>query len=146
MDHRPLGKCQLDTRPGSPLGSGLRLRLKADVVVDGIPQSLFAAQIPFSRLDADVPEQELNLFEFSTGLVTQARACAAKVVWRNVRQSATGRSLFDNTPNHLGLKPCGAIRPALLMARKTAPSVTPASLNQTATASATQSGIGTVLM
>jgi hypothetical protein len=38
------------------------LRLKADVVVDGIPQSLFAAQIPFGRLDADVPEQELNLF------------------------------------------------------------------------------------
>jgi hypothetical protein len=37
------------------------LRLKADVVVHGIPQSLFAAQIPFGRLDADVPEQELNL-------------------------------------------------------------------------------------
>jgi hypothetical protein len=47
-----------------------------------------------------VPEQELNLFEFSPSLVTQARACAAKVVWRNVRQPATGRSLFDNTPNH----------------------------------------------
>jgi hypothetical protein len=47
-----------------------------------------------------VPEQELNLFEFSPSLVTQARACSAKIVWRNVRQSALGRSLFDNTPNH----------------------------------------------
>jgi hypothetical protein len=34
-----------------------------------------------------------------------------------------------------GLKPLGAIRPALLMAQKTAPSVTLASLNQTAAAS-----------
>ena len=86
----------------SPVGSGLRLRLKADIVVHGIPQSLFAAQISFGRLDADVTEQELNLFEFSPGLVTQARACASKVVRRNVRQPATGRSLFDNTPNDFG--------------------------------------------
>ena len=56
-----------------------RLRLKADVVVDGIPQSLFAAQVPFGCLDADVPEQELNLFEFSPGLVTQARACTPEM-------------------------------------------------------------------
>jgi len=83
------------------------LRLEADVVVDGIPQSLFAAQIPFGRLDANVPEQELNLFEFSSSLVTQARACAAKVVWRNVRQSATGRSLFDNTPNYFRAEAVG---------------------------------------
>ena len=83
------------------------MRLKADVVVDGIPQSLFAAQISFGRLDADVPEQELNLFEFSPGLVTQARACAAKIVWRNIRQSATGRSLFDNTPNHFRAEAVG---------------------------------------
>jgi hypothetical protein len=75
------------------------LRLKAYVVVDGIPQSLFAAKIPFGRLNADVPEQELNLFECSPGLVTQRGARATKVVWHNVRQSATGRSLFDNTPN-----------------------------------------------
>jgi hypothetical protein len=54
-----------------------------------------------------VPEQELNLFEFSPGLVTQARACAAKVVWRNVRESATGRSLFDNTPNHFRAEAVG---------------------------------------
>jgi hypothetical protein len=46
-----------------------------------------------------VTKQELNLFEFSPGLVTQARARAAKVVWRNIRQSATGRSLFDDAPN-----------------------------------------------
>ena len=70
------------------------------MVIDSIPQSLFAAEISFSRLDADVPQQELNLFEFSPGLVTQARACPAKIVRRNVRQSATSRSLSDYTPNY----------------------------------------------
>ena len=74
---------------GSPVASGLCFGFKADVVVNSIPESLFAAEIPFSRLDADVPEQELNLFEFSPGLVTQARACSTKIVWRNVRQAAT---------------------------------------------------------
>jgi hypothetical protein len=49
---------------------GLRLGLKTDLVVNGISQSLFATQIPFGRLDADVPNQKLNLFEFSPGLVT----------------------------------------------------------------------------
>ena len=110
--HSLLTKCRGVLRltayvPRSPVGAGLRLWLKADVVVDGISQPLFAAQIPFGRLDADVPEQELNLFEFSTGLVTQARACAAKVVWRNVRKSATGRSLFDNTPNYFRAEAVG---------------------------------------
>jgi hypothetical protein len=75
------------------------LRLKANIVVHGIPQSLFAAQIPFGCLDANVSEQELNLFEFSPGLVAQARACAAKVVRCNVGESATGRSLFDDAPD-----------------------------------------------
>jgi hypothetical protein len=46
----------------SPVTSGLSFGFKADVVIDSIPQSLFAAEIPFSRLDADVPEQELHLF------------------------------------------------------------------------------------
>jgi hypothetical protein len=44
-------------------------------------------------------QQELNLFEFSPSFVTQPRACAAKVVRRNVGEAAAGRSLFDKTPN-----------------------------------------------
>ena len=36
-------------------------------IVDGIPQSLFATQILFRCLQADVPEQELYLFEFLLG-------------------------------------------------------------------------------
>jgi hypothetical protein len=46
------------------------LRRKPDLVVNGIPQSLFAAQIPFGHLHAELPEQELDLLEFSPGVVT----------------------------------------------------------------------------
>ncbi|HZQ55187.1 MAG TPA: hypothetical protein VFB14_23510 [Bryobacteraceae bacterium] len=46
------------------------MRHKAEVVANGIPQSLFAARIPFGRLHAEVPEQELDLLEFSVGVVT----------------------------------------------------------------------------
>jgi hypothetical protein len=35
----------------------------ADVIMGGVAQRLFAAQIPLSRLDGDVPWQDLNLLE-----------------------------------------------------------------------------------
>ncbi len=43
------------------------MRLKAEVIVNRITQSLFAAQIPFRHLHADVSEQELDLLKFSIG-------------------------------------------------------------------------------
>jgi hypothetical protein len=47
------------------------LVLNAEFVVDGITQSLLAAQIPFGRLHADVPSwQELDLLEFSPCQIT----------------------------------------------------------------------------
>jgi hypothetical protein len=54
--------------------NGSRLRLKAKVVIHSVPQSLFAAQIPFGRLHTDMSEQELDLLEFSPCEVTQTRA------------------------------------------------------------------------
>jgi hypothetical protein len=49
--------------------NGSRLRLKAEVAVHGIPESLLATQIPLSRLHGDMSQQELHLPEFSSGLV-----------------------------------------------------------------------------
>ncbi|MBZ5626920.1 MAG: hypothetical protein LAQ69_50835 [Acidobacteriia bacterium] len=37
--------------------------LDADVIIDGIAEPLFAAEIPLSCLDAHVTEQELDLFK-----------------------------------------------------------------------------------
>ncbi len=36
----------------------------ADPIVDGVPKTLFAAEIPFGRLDRNVAEQELDLVQF----------------------------------------------------------------------------------
>jgi hypothetical protein len=54
----------------------VEVRLQSDAIVDGIPQSLFATQIPFPCLYADVPQQELYLLEFSSCLVTKSRMFA----------------------------------------------------------------------
>jgi hypothetical protein len=88
-------------------GNLYSLGFKPDVVVDSIPQSLFAAEVSFGRLDADVPEQELNLLEFAARQMAETSACAAKVVWCNVRQTARGRRLFHHAPNDFGTETVG---------------------------------------
>jgi hypothetical protein len=45
-------------------------RLKTDFVVDCISEPLLAAEVAFRCLNADVAEQELNLFKLPTGLMT----------------------------------------------------------------------------
>jgi hypothetical protein len=44
-------------------------------------------RIPFGRLDADVPKQELNLFEFSPGMVSQTYLTSARFCLRAVSVS-----------------------------------------------------------
>jgi hypothetical protein len=47
------------------------------VIIDGITESLLAAQVSLRRLDAYMAEQELNLLKLPASLMTQAGACAA---------------------------------------------------------------------
>jgi hypothetical protein len=68
-------KIKPNTHQQLPFGQQSTFGLKADIVDAGIPQSLFAAEITVGRLDANVPKEELNLFEFSPSVVTQARMC-----------------------------------------------------------------------
>jgi len=44
-------------------------RLSSELVVNGATQPLLAAEVSFGRLNRDVPEQELNLVEFSASKV-----------------------------------------------------------------------------
>jgi len=62
--------------------------LDADVIIDGIAEPLFAAQTPFSCLDAHVTEQELDLFKFPASLVTEARAGSTQIVMGNALKAA----------------------------------------------------------
>src|SRR5579863_10443294 len=51
--------------------------LDSDAVVQGIPDLLLATKVSFGRLNRDVPEEELNLFEFTAGHVAEPGAGAA---------------------------------------------------------------------
>jgi hypothetical protein len=57
-----------------------RRRLQADVIVDRIPEWLFAPQVPFRRLLRNVPQQELNLLQFTASLMAQAGASPSEVM------------------------------------------------------------------
>jgi hypothetical protein len=43
------------------------------VIIHGVPEPLFATEVPLGSLHRNVAEQELDLFQFTTCLVAQAR-------------------------------------------------------------------------
>jgi hypothetical protein len=92
--------------------------LKANLVVDRISEPLLTAQIAFRGLNADVTEQELNLFKLPACLVTQTGAGTTKIVRRNLIQTAFLGPAFTTPQITFGLNPLVPIRLALLIARK----------------------------
>ena len=58
-----------------------RVRLQTDVIIHGVPEPLFATEVPLGRLHRNVAEQELDLFQFTTSLVAQARTGSSQIVW-----------------------------------------------------------------
>jgi hypothetical protein len=62
---------------------------------------LFAAKVPFRRLDAHVAEQELDLFKLPAGFVTQTRACATKIVRSHILQTTFRTPGLHHTPDNL---------------------------------------------
>jgi hypothetical protein len=60
-------------------------------------------KIALSGLDADVPEQELNLFQLATTLATQASTRPTKVMRRDIITKGAGCvSLLNHAPDNLG--------------------------------------------
>jgi hypothetical protein len=53
-----------------------------------ISEPLLAAEVPFRCLNADITEQELNLFKLPARLMTQTGAGTTKIVRRNPIQTA----------------------------------------------------------
>ncbi|MBV8831233.1 MAG: hypothetical protein JO108_18625 [Acidobacteriaceae bacterium] len=47
------------------------------MIIDCIPQPLFATEISLGRLYADVTKQELNLLQLASGQMAQSRARAS---------------------------------------------------------------------
>ncbi len=64
------------TKAFSPGKNKLLRRAQTDQVVHGRAEFLFAAQLFLSSLHTDMPQQKLNLFQFTARKVTQAGARA----------------------------------------------------------------------
>jgi hypothetical protein len=50
-------------------------RLQPNPIIDGVAESLLAAQVAFRRLYRNVSQQKLNLFQFPASLMAQTGAC-----------------------------------------------------------------------
>jgi len=76
-------------------------RLNSDVIIDSSSQPLFAAQIPFRGLHANMSQQELNLLKLSTRQVTESGAGTSKVVGSQFVDAGPRGELSDNAPDDL---------------------------------------------
>jgi len=78
---------------------------EANVIVDCIPEPLFAAKVSLSRLDAHVTKQELDLLQLSAGLMTQPRTSSPQIMRRNPVEAASRTPRFHNAPDHFRTEP-----------------------------------------
>src|ERR1700731_367404 len=91
-------------------------RLQSNSIVDGVAESLFAAQVAFRGLYRNVPQQKLNLLQLPASLMAQTGACPAQVVRRERRNITVPCFLFHDAPDDLGAE-SGPPNPASLVDR-----------------------------
>lgn len=115
------------------------------MIIDSFSKALPATEITFCRLDAHITEQELDLRQLTTGLMTQRRTGPSQVVKRHFLKSTHRGHRLYQAPDHLGLKPFAAILLDLLITLKTGPADIPAATSNLSTPVLTQDGSGTVL-
>ena len=77
------------------------VRFQPDPIIDGVRESVLAAQVTLCCLHRNVPQRELNLFQFTTGLMAKTGASPVKVMRRDRRNLTVQSFLLHNTPNDL---------------------------------------------
>lgn len=87
------------------------------MVIDGDAQFLFAAEVLFGRLHADVSKKELDLLQFASRNVAQTGTCASQIMRSKVAESSFRDKPFDNAPDHLSETPSLQTVPVLLAHR-----------------------------
>jgi hypothetical protein len=80
-------------------------RFQSDRIIYRILKALLAAQVAFSGFDGNVSEEKLDLFEFTSCLMTEAGTRSTEIVWSEPCQAAVRRSLSNDRPNHLWREP-----------------------------------------
>src|SRR5260370_39969803 len=71
------------------------------MVVDGAAQILLTTEVTLGRLDRDVPEQELDLIQFSAGKMAEPGTTATEVVRCQFRDFCLRRASSEDLPQHL---------------------------------------------
>ncbi len=115
-----------------------RVRFQLNSIIHRVAETLFAAQVPLRRLHRDMPQKELNLLQFTVGLMAKTGASPAKVVWRDRRNLTVFCFLFHDTPNDLGAESVAPSPASLLDRAKSMPAVITAALIQASISSFTQ--------
>jgi hypothetical protein len=86
---------------GNPDTPSSTHRLDTNAIIHGTSDSLFAAKVSLGRLDRDVAEQELDLFQFSSCRITKACTCSTEIVWREFFDFSFPRVFTDHMPDCL---------------------------------------------
>jgi hypothetical protein len=113
-------------------------------VVHRNPELLLASELALGRLDGDVAEQELDLIQLATRDVAKPGAGAPQVVRASFSMPARVAAARTTSQSTFGDMPSPQTRPALLIARKTVPSVTTAAALHASMCLFTHAGMGTV--
>jgi hypothetical protein len=77
------------------------VRSELKKVVHWMPEILFATEIAFRGLDGCMPQQELNLLQFTTARVAQLRTGSPKVMRCNMLQARSLAAALDHVPHDI---------------------------------------------
>jgi hypothetical protein len=89
------------------------VRFQPDPIVDSVAETLFAAQIPLRCWYRDVSQQELNLLQFTAGLMAKASASSTKVVRSERLDFTVLCPLLHDTPNDFGTEALESLKEEL---------------------------------
>ena len=81
----------------------IRLRTRSEVkkIVHRVSEVLLAAEIAFRRLDRCVSQQELNLFQLASAVMTQLGTGPPQVVGCDMLQARSPTAGPDHVPHHI---------------------------------------------
>src|SRR5215469_13997387 len=79
----------------------LRVRSEVEKIVHWMPEILFATQVALCCLHGCMPEQELNLLQLSSAVMTQLGAGAPQIMGCNMFQACSLAAGSDHVPDHV---------------------------------------------
>ena len=114
------------------------------LIVNSLAKPLFASQVFLGRLNRDMTQEKLNLFQLAASTVTEAGARSSEIMRRKLGDSQSVRVLLHYVPDDLFsyFRPQAA--PFRQTQRNNMPCRMAAAISQSSIVRFTQSGIGNV--